>query len=98
MNFISDEQITVADSSIGLNVPDTAYRCFIEIWTASIYFTLDAVLPSSANGGRVSPGDIINLMGSDSKPMRDNLKSVMGNLRMLRQGATSALAIVHYFD
>lgn len=98
MNFISDEQITIADTAIGLTVPDTAYRCFIEIWTASIYFSLDGDTPSSSNGGRASPGDTINLMGSENRPMRDNMKSIMLKLKMLRQGSTSALGIVHYFD
>lgn len=98
MNFISDEQITVDDTSggVSLTVPGRAARCYIEIWTNPIYYTLDAAAPASGNGGRAGAGDVIDLMG-DMGQHRVNMRSIMANVRMLRQSG-SALAIVQYFD
>ncbi len=99
MNALSDEQVTVDATAggVSLTVPLDAKRCYIEIWTADIYYTLDGGTPASGNGGRAIVGDTINLMG-DTGQERNSWLEVMKGLRMLRQGSTSGLAIVHYFD
>lgn len=90
---LTDEQVTVGSTAIGINPPGQARRCYIEVWTADIYYTWDAATPSASNGGRASVGDIISVMGDQRLDMR----SVMQSLRLLRQSATSGLAIAHYF-
>ena len=95
MEPLGDQQITVDDTTRGvrLAIPDNARRCYVEIWTADVYYTLDGATPSSTNGGRASPGDVITMMGTSQYSMLSNMEK----LRMIRQTATSALAIVHYF-
>ena len=93
MSALSDQQLTVAGSAVGLTVPSTASRAYMEVHTASIYYTWDGDTPSSSNGGCADPGDIIDAM-DDS---RDSGKDKLSNFSTIRQTSTSGLLIIHYF-
>ena len=94
MNAVSDQNLAVDATVRQLTIPDGAKRCYIEVHTSSIYYTFDGVDPSSSNGGRADPGDIIPIMGDG----QESMNSIMSGWRGLEQTATDSLAVIHYFE
>lgn len=82
------EQITIADTAIGLS-PDkygSAQRAFITVNTASICFRVDGGTPEATKGHIVENGDTIELECAED----------IANFKAIRTGSVSAVINVSY--
>ena len=79
--------LSIATTSVGLTVPDTATSAEIYVRTAAIVFKRGSGAPTATEGFQANPNDIITL---DSR-------TELIQFRAIRQGGTSATVDVEYF-
>lgn len=92
-SYLAYEQVTVANSSIGLTATKitptglpmaTKASCRLE--TAEIRYVIDGSAPTTTVGTPLEPGDVLDLDGHD----------VLVNFRAIRTGATSGVLNCSY--
>ena len=96
INVLYFESVTVADSSIGLNMPNGAKGALLTLETAQIRWRADGTAPTSAVGHLMEVGDTLNFTSWEVPSA--NWKSVLRAIRFIRTTATSGVLRVTYFD
>jgi hypothetical protein len=84
--FLSDENVPVAGTAVGLTTPGTNDAAIIQVQTASIRFNVDGGAPTASVGTLAFVNDIIELHTADE----------LAKFRAIRAGATSANLRVNY--
>lgn len=79
--------LTVADTALTLTVPARASVAIIGVRTASIRYTDDGTTPTTTNGIQVDAAQTITVCSGS-----------LGQFRMIRQGAASAIVNILYYQ
>lgn len=87
-SYMKFEQVTVANSAIGLTATNingpthpAALRADCRLETAEVRYTIDGTTPTTTIGTLLEPGDTLVLVGND----------VLNYFRAIRTGAVSAV-------
>lgn len=81
------QQLTVADSSVGLTVPAGAQRAVLDVEAQPLRWRDDGTDPTATVGTLRAAGDVITLYGPES----------IEQFRAIRSGETSAKLNIAYY-
>ena len=87
-NYISYQQLTVADTAVGLTVPPNANKAIIVVEDATIRWRADGTDPTSIVGTKafVNATIILDTVGD------------LSNFKAIRQGSTNAQLSINYYE